>query len=92
MSYLISGFKEADRGSGSITLLFQKDVGGLQILLPTGKDEWLDAPVDNDAVLVNVGDLMEFWTGGQLKSTVHRVSLPRSPEEAGPRFSIAYFL
>ncbi|KAG8877837.1 hypothetical protein FRB97_003118 [Tulasnella sp. 331] len=81
---------------GSITLLFQKEVGGLQILLPpsskSAKSEWLDAPVVKDAVLVNIGDLMDFWTGGKFKSTMHRVVLPRSEKEAGPRFSIAYFL
>jgi len=33
-----------------------------------------------------------FWTGGKFKSTVHRVALPRSTEEAGERYSIAYFL
>ncbi|KAG8904758.1 hypothetical protein FRB99_001235 [Tulasnella sp. 403] len=81
---------------GSLTLLFQKDVGGLQILLPSSPDSpiprWLNAPVLNDSVLVNIGDLMEFWTGGQFKSTMHRVALPRTREEAGPRFSIAFFL
>lgn len=72
----------------------QKDVGGLQILLQQNgaQTQWLNAPVVKDAVLVNIGDLMQFWTGGTYKSTVHRVALPRSSEEAGERFSIAYFL
>ncbi|KAG8983868.1 hypothetical protein FRB90_005680, partial [Tulasnella sp. 427] len=53
----------------------------------------MDAPVSGpDSVLVNIGDLMEFWTGGRFPSTVHRVSLPRTKEEAQDRFSIAYFL
>ncbi|KAG8980140.1 hypothetical protein FRB93_009636 [Tulasnella sp. JGI-2019a] len=104
--YPPTDLREADRGMegddiragahsdyGSITLLFQKDVAGLQILLPTsGKPTWLDAPVVKDAILVNIGDLLDFWTGGKFKSTVHRVVLPRSEIEAGPRFSIAYFL
>ncbi|KDQ08228.1 hypothetical protein BOTBODRAFT_38059 [Botryobasidium botryosum FD-172 SS1] len=76
---------------GSITLLFQKDVGGLQILLPNG--EWLDAPAENDAILVNVGDSFDFWTGGLFKSTQHRVALPRTAaEKAQARYSIVYFL
>ncbi|ELU45890.1 2OG-Fe(II) oxygenase superfamily domain-containing protein [Rhizoctonia solani AG-1 IA] len=43
---------------GSLTLLFQKSLGGLQVQLPNG--EWLDAPVVDDAVLVNIGDLFEW--------------------------------
>jgi len=82
---------------GSMTLLFQRDVGGLQILLPGSPDgstpaTWLDAPVVDDTVLVNIGDAFDFWTGGKFKSTQHRVSLPRNAVEAGPRYSIAYFL
>ena len=41
-------------------------------------------------ILVNIGDLLEDWTGGLLKSTVHRVIFPQS-EEKSDRYSIAYF-
>ena len=40
-------------------------------------------------ILVNVGDLMQFWTKGLLKSTVHRVVFPEG--EGRDRYSIAYF-
>lgn len=40
-------------------------------------------------VLVNIGDLLEDWTGGLLKSTVHRVVFPVG--ESNDRYSIAYF-
>lgn len=40
-------------------------------------------------ILVNIGDLLEDWTGGLLKSTVHRVVFPTG--EAGDRYSMAYF-
>ncbi|KAF8759834.1 hypothetical protein RHS01_01941 [Rhizoctonia solani] len=63
---------------GSLTLLFQKSLGGLQVQLPNG--EWLDAPVVDDAVLVNIGDLFDFWSGGRYPSTVHRVALPTGRE------------
>jgi len=46
-------------------------------------------------ILVNIGDLLEDWTGGLLISTVHRVVFPKAngAEEAqGDRYSIAYFL
>jgi isopenicillin N synthase-like dioxygenase len=41
-------------------------------------------------ILVNVGDLLSFWTHGLLKSTVHRVVFPKEVENAD-RYSIAYF-
>lgn len=40
-------------------------------------------------ILVNVGDLLSYWTNGLLKSTVHRVVFPNGAGE--DRFSIAYF-
>jgi isopenicillin N synthase-like dioxygenase len=36
---------------------------------------------------VNIGDLLSFWTGGMLKSTVHRVAFEGGEE----RYSMAYF-
>ena len=41
-------------------------------------------------ILVNVGDLLSYWTNGFLKSTIHRVVFP-SAQEPTDRFSIAYF-
>jgi isopenicillin N synthase-like dioxygenase len=61
--------------------LFQQDIGGLQVrplhyTSPTLSplEVWTDALVFNDMVLVNIGDMMEFWTAGKLKSTWHRVT------------------
>ncbi|KAL0262895.1 hypothetical protein SLS55_001869 [Diplodia seriata] len=84
---------------GSVTLLFQQPRGqpGLEILTPEGA--WAPVPVNptgdeaQPPVLVNIGDLLSYWTDGLLKSTVHRVVFPR--QEAGgvgeDRYSIAYF-
>ena len=40
-------------------------------------------------ILVNVGDLLSYWTNGLLKSTIHRVVFPEGSGD--DRFSIAYF-
>ena len=40
-------------------------------------------------ILVNVGDLLNYWTNGLLKSTIHRVVFPEG--NGDDRFSIAYF-
>ncbi|KAF1990042.1 oxidoreductase [Aulographum hederae CBS 113979] len=78
---------------GSITLLFQlPGQPGLEILTPSGT--WAPVPVNpaNDPtppILVNIGDLLSYWTNGLLKSTVHRVIFPAG--EMSDRYSIAYF-
>lgn len=49
-------------------------------------------------ILVNIGDLLEDWTGGLLKSTVHRVVFPHNntkknekKKKESDRYSLAYF-
>lgn len=44
------------------------------------------------SILVNIGDLLAYWTNGLLKSTVHRVIFPKDAKRGGEdRYSIAYF-
>ncbi|KAM0753434.1 Clavaminate synthase-like protein [Meredithblackwellia eburnea MCA 4105] len=83
---------------GSTTLLFQRTAGseGLQILPSTESLEsgnWKDVGAVEGALLVNVGDALEFWSGAHLKSTLHRVWLPQPipPEGVPERFSMAWF-
>ncbi|KAJ1551390.1 hypothetical protein HK096_000202, partial [Nowakowskiella sp. JEL0078] len=80
---------------GSITILFQKDVGGLEALLRTDpkKDPvWVSVPPIPGTVVVNTGDLMEYWTSGFLKSTVHRVVSGGHEQAQMKRYSIPYFM
>ena len=43
-------------------------------------------------ILVNIGDLLSYWTNNLFKSTVHRVVFPKGGQEGGEdRYSIAYF-
>ena len=56
---------------GCLTLLAQDDVGGLQVQTPGGA--WVDAPPMPDAFVVNVGDMLQRMSNGQLRSTPHRV-------------------
>jgi isopenicillin N synthase-like dioxygenase len=76
---------------GSITLLFQDDVGGLEIMDKNGV--YCPASPVQDAVLVNAGDLMEIWTAGSIKAVKHRVLTPPvgSVQRTRHRYSIAYF-
>lgn len=71
---------------GLVSLLHQT-APGLEVLRG---DEWVDAPpLANDAVLVNLGDLMMRWTNDTFKSTVHRVRLPGG---TSVRQAIGFFL
>lgn len=60
---------------------------------------WTPVPVfppgtESDAsppILVNIGDLLSYWTNNLFKSTVHRVVFPKGATGAADRYSIAYF-
>ncbi|KAI0166845.1 2OG-Fe(II) oxygenase superfamily protein [Hypoxylon sp. FL1284] len=91
---------------GSVTLLFRlRGQAGLEIREPV-RGAWVPVPVappgteadPEPPVLVNIGDLLSYWTNGLLRSTVHRVSFSptassRAPGEstAEPRYSLVYF-
>lgn len=56
-------------------------------VIPPGTDSDPAAPI-----LVNIGDLLSYWTNGLLKSTIHRVIFPKAARRGGEdRYSIAYF-
>lgn len=74
---------------GSITLLFQDDVGGLEVQTASG--EWIAAPAIPDTVVVNTGDLIQRWTNHVFCSTKHRVMIPNDNRVNQSRYSIAFF-
>jgi isopenicillin N synthase-like dioxygenase len=85
---------------GSITLLFQDDIGGLEVKSPRGT--WVRATPIPGTIVVNAGDLLSRWSNDLIRSTNHRVIQPPPKptpdgEEDDPdalipaRYSIAYF-
>ncbi|XP_067037881.1 uncharacterized protein [Acropora muricata] len=77
---------------GSITLLFQDEMPGLEVL-PLGYEEYIPAPPLPGAIVVNVADLMQRWTADKLKSTRHRVSIPAEEfHRHVPRRSLVFFV
>lgn len=74
---------------GSITLLLQGNIGGLEVR--TRQGEWIAAPPIPGTVVVNVGDAMQRWTNNQLCSTPHRVVIPTGADASLSRYSVALF-
>ncbi len=74
------------KDAGVLTLLWiEPGVGGLQVEY---KGEWHDVPPQEGALIVNIGELLEWATDGYLRATVHRVL---APAEGSERLSVPFF-
>ncbi len=73
-----------------ITLLLGAEEAGLELLSRDG--EWLSVPAPEGSLVVNVGDMLQRQTGGQLPSTTHRVVNPAPERRHLPRYSMPFFL
>lgn len=58
---------------GGITFLLQQPgTSGLQVFYPP-TEEWIPVPVKENSFVINIGDLLQMWTGDYYRSAVHRV-------------------
>ncbi|KXN92322.1 hypothetical protein AN958_08553 [Leucoagaricus sp. SymC.cos] len=73
----------------TLTLLFSQPVSALQILTKAGEWKWVKH-VEN-GVLVNIGEAVEFLTGGYYKPTIHRVRQPPIDQQNKTRVGLLYF-
>ena len=73
----------AHHDAGFLTLLWQHGVGGLQALNEDG--QWIDVPASNDAIVVNLGEILQSMTGNYFVATTHRVIAGQE------RYSSGYF-
>jgi len=71
---------------GALTFLLQDDSGGLEVQNAAG--DWVAAPPVPGTFVVNLGDMIERWTNGLYRSTLHRV-LNRASGRS--RYSVPYF-
>ena len=62
---------------------------GLQ-LFNSETNDWVLVPYDPEELIVNVGDCLEDWSGGRLKSARHRVV--SGIDDACDRYVVALFV
>jgi isopenicillin N synthase-like dioxygenase len=75
---------------GTVTVLDREPgAGGLQV--HSEQDGWADAPYDPDAFTVNIGDLLEHWTGMRWRSGRHRVLPPQPGAPHEELISLIFF-
>src|SRR5438105_2627413 len=70
---------------GLLTMLWQDDVGGLEVKTREG---WVAAPPLPGSFVCNIGDMLDRMTGGRYKSTPHRVGINSSGRD---RLSFPFF-
>ncbi|XP_076906535.1 gibberellin 20-oxidase-like protein [Bidens hawaiensis] len=74
-----------------LTIVYQDDIGGLQVRSKDGK--WLNIDPFEGSLVVNIGDLLHAWSNGKLRSSEHRVVLKecRNQNQNRSRVSLAFF-
>ncbi len=77
---------EAHTDPGFFTILLQDEVGGLELRSRAG--QWISAPPIAGSFVINVGDMLQFFTGGRFVSTPHRVANRTGRD----RLSIPFFV
>ncbi|KAE8147023.1 hypothetical protein BDV25DRAFT_161235 [Aspergillus avenaceus] len=83
----------------SLTMLFQDDCGGLEVEDVSNPGTFMPATPIKNAIVMNVGDLLQMWSNDRLRSTNHRVRTPPLADRyEGPnrmtreRYSVPYFI
>ena len=72
-----------------ITLLIGAEEGGLEVLNKDGS--WIKVEPSSNAIVCNIGDMMQLVTDKSLVSTTHRV-IQDIKAKSKPRYSIPFFL
>lgn len=73
-----------------ITLLVGASAAGLEVL--TREGNWLPITTEGDAIVVNIGDMLQRLTNHVYPSTTHRVTNPQGEQARRPRYSVPFFL
>ncbi|KAM0951510.1 putative oxidoreductase [Dioscorea sansibarensis] len=74
------------KDAGALTVLFQDEVGGLDVKRKAD-GEWVRVKPILNSFIINVGDIIQVWSNDKYESVEHRVSVNLEKE----RFSIPFF-
>ena len=72
-----------------ITLLVGASAEGLEVL---SDGQWLPITTEGDAIVVNIGDMLQRLSNHVYPSTSHRVVNPPNENARKPRYSVPFFL
>ncbi|MDE1894411.1 MAG: isopenicillin N synthase family oxygenase [Pseudomonadota bacterium] len=72
-----------------ITLLVGASAEGLEVL---SHGRWLPITTEGDAIVVNIGDMLQRLSNHVYPSTTHRVVNPPNENARKPRYSVPFFL
>lgn len=80
---------------GSMTMLFNI-VGGLQVLVPPDAEaiesNYRYVKPQPGCAIINLGDAMVPWSGGLLRSNMHRIAMAPGEQKSVDRYSVAYLM
>lgn len=74
------------KDAGALTVLYQDDVGGLDVRRRSD-GEWVRVRPVPHSIIINVGDIIQVWSNDRYESAEHRVAVNVEKE----RFSIPFF-
>ncbi|KAF2477665.1 Clavaminate synthase-like protein [Lindgomyces ingoldianus] len=83
-------WSRAHNDFGSLTLPWSQKIAGLQLKTLSG--EWKYVPPVDNGIICNVGNTLDFWSAGYLKSTTHRVVRPPRDQSHIHRLGLFYFV
>ncbi len=73
--------------NGILTVLFQEPAAGTSLKVHS-RGKWIDAENRDGMAIVNIGDMMQYWTDGEYVSTPHFVA----HRSGASRISIPFFV
>jgi isopenicillin N synthase-like dioxygenase len=74
------------KDTDALTILAPDPIGGLMVRQRDSLS-WLQVEAPPEALVVNIGDMLELWSGGQFVSTPHKVE----NRSGNARYSFPYF-
>jgi isopenicillin N synthase-like dioxygenase len=75
---------------GTLTVL-HREPGSSSLEVQLADDEWVRAPVVDDAFTINGGDMLAHWSGGRWRSAIHRMLPPVGAAADESLLSLVYF-